>query len=153
MGAATPARLVCFISGGGRTVLNLQDTIDRGELNATIPLVVASRACAGVDRCRARGIETRIVTGDITEDDLHELLTSYRADLVCLAGYLRLLPVPSALLTEPGLQATDKSVVHRERGRYLCQRDRDIIPASIFVCQLDQLLSNGLKISTKSTDS
>ena len=89
-----PARLVCMISGGGRTVLNLQDAIDRGELDAEIALVIASRDCPGVPRCEERRLETRIVPGDIDTRTLETLLRGYRADLVCLAGYLRLLPVP-----------------------------------------------------------
>ncbi|MEL7483164.1 MAG: hypothetical protein AAFN41_02300, partial [Planctomycetota bacterium] len=62
----TPARLVCMISGGGRTVLNLQDTIDRGDLNATIPLVIASRDCDGVERCQARGLNVQVLAGNLT---------------------------------------------------------------------------------------
>lgn len=92
----SPARLVCLISGGGRTVLNLQDQIDRGELDAEIAMVIASRDCPGVARCEERRLETRIVPGDIDADTLETLLRGYRADLVCLAGYLRLLPVPEA---------------------------------------------------------
>ena len=36
-------RLGCLISGGGRTVLNLQDAIERGELPASIEIVIAHR--------------------------------------------------------------------------------------------------------------
>lgn len=95
MARRVPARLVCLISGGGRTVLNIQDTIDRGELDATISVVIASRACAGVARCEARGLATKIVPGDLEASRLAALLDEHRADLVCLAGYLRLLPVPA----------------------------------------------------------
>ncbi len=90
----SPARLVCLISGGGRTVLNLQDAIDRHDLDAEIALVIASRDCPGVARCEQRRIETRIIPGDIPPEGLATLLAGYRADLVCLAGYLRLVPVP-----------------------------------------------------------
>ncbi|MEO1585475.1 MAG: phosphoribosylglycinamide formyltransferase [Planctomycetota bacterium] len=89
-----PARLVCLISGGGRTVLNLQSAIDRGELNAEIPLVIASRPCAGVERCEGRGLSTQIVAGNLGAQALAGLLGEARADLACLAGYLRLIPVP-----------------------------------------------------------
>ncbi len=94
MDRTAPARLVCLISGGGRTVLNLQDAIERGELNATIVLVIASRDCPGIARCDQRRLETRIVPGDLDPDTLSALLRGYQADLVCLAGYLRLVPVP-----------------------------------------------------------
>ncbi|MEL6497308.1 MAG: phosphoribosylglycinamide formyltransferase [Planctomycetota bacterium] len=89
------ARLICMISGGGRTVLNLQDTIDRGELNATIPLVIASRDCAGVERCQARGLNVQVLPGNLSSAQLAAVLIEHNADLACLAGYLRLIPVPT----------------------------------------------------------
>lgn len=88
------ARLVCLISGGGRTVLNLQDTIDQGELNASIPLVIASRNCAGVNRCQARGLNVKVLPGNLSATQLAAVLAEHNADLACLAGYLRLIPVP-----------------------------------------------------------
>lgn len=84
-----------MISGGGRTVLNLQDTIDRGDLNATIPLVIASRDCAGIERCQTRGLDVRVLPGNLTPDQLDAVLAEHHADLACLAGYLRLIPVPA----------------------------------------------------------
>ena len=36
-------RLGCLISGGGRTVLNLHEAIERGEVPASIEVVVAHR--------------------------------------------------------------------------------------------------------------
>lgn len=88
-----PIRLVCLISGGGRTVLNLQDVIDRGGLDARIELVIASRPCPGIDRCEARGLRVRLMPGDLDAVTLADALGD--ADLACLAGYLRLVPVPS----------------------------------------------------------
>lgn len=88
-----PPRLACFISGGGRTVLNLLDAIEAGGLEAAIAVVVADRPCVGIERCRARGLdvmEQRITT----KQALRDLLERHHADLACLAGYLRLLPVP-----------------------------------------------------------
>ena len=46
-----PIRLVVLISGGGTTLVNLADTIRRGDLDATIPLVISSRSqCGGIAR-------------------------------------------------------------------------------------------------------
>lgn len=86
-------RLACFVSGGGRTVLNLLDAIESGRLNAAIGLVVADRRCAGIERCRARGL-TVIEQHIDQKGTLRDLLQRHDIDLVCLAGYLRLLPVP-----------------------------------------------------------
>lgn len=88
------ARLVLLISGGGRTALNILDEIERGALDAEIALVIASRECAGADRCRERGLDVIVEQGVIPPDRLKDILRGARADLVCLAGYLKLLPIP-----------------------------------------------------------
>jgi phosphoribosylglycinamide formyltransferase-1 len=93
MTAPGPLRLVCLISGGGRTVLNLQDAIDRGDLDARIDLVIASRPCPGIDRCAARGLAVRLIPGDLDAGTLADALGD--ANLACLSGYLRLVPVPA----------------------------------------------------------
>lgn len=89
------ARLAVMLSGGGRTLLNLLDVIERGELAATIPLVIASRECVGADRARRAGIETRVVPGDITAERLAAILDEHRIDWVVLAGYLRRVRIPA----------------------------------------------------------
>ena len=91
---STP-RLAIFISGGGRTALNIADQIDNGQLDAEIAVVVASRKCTGQDRCKERGLPVIIERGEIPEARLTEILDEARADLVCLAGYLKLMPIPS----------------------------------------------------------
>lgn len=88
------ARLVLLISGGGRTALNIAREINRGNLDAEIALVIASRQCAGVERCRAQGLKVQIENGILDSDRLSRLLDNARADLVCMAGYLKLLPIP-----------------------------------------------------------
>ncbi|MCX5691271.1 MAG: formyltransferase family protein [Planctomycetota bacterium] len=89
-------RLAVFLSGGGRTLLNIDDQIKAGELQAQIPLVVASRACAGADRAAARGLHTVILPRVFGEPELLTLLNAHQIDLVVLAGFLRLMPVPEA---------------------------------------------------------
>ena len=89
-------RLACFISGGGRTLLNIADQIDAGALNARIELVMSSRGdVAGVARSRARGFNTLVIRRKDypTDDDMHDAITRQlverRIELVCLCGYLR----------------------------------------------------------------
>lgn len=89
-------RLACLISGGGRTMLNIADRIDDGSLDASIELAIASRAnVAGVERSRARGFDTHIVSRRdfISDNAMHDrisaMLRKNRIDLVCLCGYLR----------------------------------------------------------------
>jgi phosphoribosylglycinamide formyltransferase-1 len=93
-----PAHLAVFLSGGGRSLDNLRAAIARGDLPASIPLVIASRPCPGADKARAAGIETHILPGTLHADTLAPLLNRHAIDFIVLAGYLRLLPIP------PGFQ-------------------------------------------------
>lgn len=93
--AARPARLVVFISGAGRTLINLHEAIEIGDLDATIELVVASGPCPGVERARSAGL--RVVIEDAPSDPsrIKNLLGQHRIDWIVLAGYRRLLPIPT----------------------------------------------------------
>lgn len=58
----SPIEILALISGGGRTVLNLLDAIDRGEVNAKVIGAVASRSDAsGIARLEARGVPCHVV--------------------------------------------------------------------------------------------
>ena len=94
MTAATPLRLAALLSGGGRTLLNLVDRIEDGTLPAEVGLVVASRdGVAGIERARARGLEVRVrPSGPRGDETLTQWLVDAGVDLVCLCGYLRLVP-------------------------------------------------------------
>ncbi len=89
MTEASRIRLGCLISGGGRTVLNLQTAIERDAIPAEIAVVIAHREdLAGVERCRAAGLSVEIVR-ERSSQAVDEVLQSARVDLVCLCGYLR----------------------------------------------------------------
>ncbi len=94
-------RIAALISGGGRTVLNMADAVDRGDLDAELALVVSSRLNApGVERCRARGMRTEVVSRkeyDSVESFSASIWAHIResgANLVCLSGFLSLLTIP-----------------------------------------------------------
>ena len=100
-----PLRIGALISGGGRTLLNIADTIDAGTLAAEVAVVISSRHdAAGVDRARARGFEVRVAArvDFATEDDLHDAIDAWLreagVDLVCACGYLRLIRVEAWLV-------------------------------------------------------
>ncbi len=95
MTRADPDRLAVFLSGTGRTLVNLAAVIDRGELPAEIGLVVASRACEGIGRAEALGIPVRLIEGEIEASELEAVLDEFSIDWVVLAGYLKRLPVPT----------------------------------------------------------
>jgi formyltetrahydrofolate-dependent phosphoribosylglycinamide formyltransferase len=88
-------RLAVLISGGGRTLINLLDCIERGELPAAVVLVVASKACLGADRARDRGLPVRVFARRefdrvvAMHDSITAAMVDARVELVCLAGYLR----------------------------------------------------------------
>ena len=88
-----PVSIATLISGGGRTVLNLAEEIERGRLNARITGVIAHReSLAGVRRCRDRGLPVTVVDGDprdSLDDRLDEVLAGTGARFICLCGYLR----------------------------------------------------------------
>ncbi|MCA9288598.1 MAG: phosphoribosylglycinamide formyltransferase, partial [Phycisphaerales bacterium] len=90
------SRLCVMLSGGGRTMLNLADAIDRGDLPATVALVVASKECPGAERARERGLRTVVVPGVIPRETLPALLDEHRIDWVVLAGYLKIVQIPEA---------------------------------------------------------
>lgn len=92
----SPARLAVLLSGSGRTLTNLADQIDQGNLHAEIALVIASRECLGAQRARDRGFPTTIIQGNIPATTLQHHLTHARIAWVVLAGYLKLIEVPPA---------------------------------------------------------
>ncbi len=98
-GVATerPAKLAVMLSGSGRTLMNLleaMNTMDSGRLEASVPLVIASRECLGAQRARERGLTTIVEPGEITADRLDNLLGAHGAEWVALAGYLLMVNIP-----------------------------------------------------------
>src|SRR5438445_4618510 len=89
-------RLAVLISGGGRTLVNLQERIARGLLRAEIAMVIASRETDGVRRAKELGLHVVVSPGRIPRGMLEGLLRAHRIDWVVLAGYLHLLDIPEA---------------------------------------------------------
>lgn len=89
----TGGRLAVFISGGGRTLRNIQAAIESGELPAEVVLVAASRECPGAEWARSL-VRTEIVPRGASPDDIDRLVAGAGADWIVLAGYTRLLPIP-----------------------------------------------------------
>jgi phosphoribosylglycinamide formyltransferase 1 len=87
-------RLVAMISGAGRTILNILDQIERGQLRAQLVAVIASRPCEGADKLAARGVPVDTIPGEIAAMDLQRAFESHRADWIVLGGYLKYIHVP-----------------------------------------------------------
>ena len=96
-----PVRLAVLISGGGSTLMNLLDTIDAGQLEASVELVLASRPCDGVARSLARGHACEVVSPKkfpsvaAFSEAIFSRCRAARVDLVVLGGFLSRIEVPS----------------------------------------------------------
>lgn len=88
-----PARLGVMLSGSGRTLVNLIEQIESGSLDATIPVVIASKECLGADKARSAGIETHVHDTRLDPDWLDSVCDAHEIDLIVLAGYLKLVPI------------------------------------------------------------
>ena len=93
-------RLGVLISGGGRTLLNINELIRAGELPCEVAVVIASRDCKGVERARAAGLDVHVVPYKEMPDTetysarLAELLDAAGVGLVLQAGFLSLWHIP-----------------------------------------------------------
>ncbi len=89
-------RLGILISGRGSNFLAIADAIAKGTLrDAEIAVVLCNNAgAAGIERARERGFPAHVIEskGRIRAEhdaDMIARLREYKVDLVCLAGYLR----------------------------------------------------------------
>jgi phosphoribosylglycinamide formyltransferase 1 len=96
-----PLRLAVLISAGGTTLQNIIDHIEAGKLDARIVTVVSSRPeVYGLVRAQEAGLPTETVTrkqaGSREEFGrrMFDVVRRSDADLICLAGFLELLPIP-----------------------------------------------------------
>lgn len=99
--AAKPRRLAVLFSGGGRTLENLALASRDGRLDAEIVLAIASNGTAGgLARCERLGLPCVVIarrdfdSPESFSDVVFERVRSAGAELVCLAGWLSLLPIP-----------------------------------------------------------
>lgn len=93
-----PIRLVALISGGGTTLQNFIDRISDGMMNAAIAGVVSSRGnVPGVERARKANIPVSVVPSRSPRfaDEVWDAVRGFTPDLVCFAGWLHLVPIPS----------------------------------------------------------
>ncbi len=92
-------RVAILISGRGSNMAALIAAAKAKDYPAEIVLVLSNRADAeGLNRARAQGIATDIVdhtrhgkNREAFERELQALLERHRIDIVCLAGFMRLL--------------------------------------------------------------
>ncbi len=144
-----PARLAVLLSGRGSNFEALADACDRGEIPAKVVLVASDVASApGLEKAKRRGIPSKVVgvaggpgssstasgatregaavrvSRSAREAELAAALEESRPDLICLAGYMRILSAeflsryplrvlnvhPALLPSFPGLHAQEQAV-------------------------------------------
>lgn len=157
-------RLGVLISGRGSNLQALIDAIADGRLDATVAVVISNRAdAAGLDSARRAGIEALHIshTGWPSRADydraLADALTARGVELVCLAGFMRLIGAPlleafpnaivnihpSLLPSFPGVDAQHQAFAHGvkvtgvtvhlvdadlDAGPIILQRAVDVLP-------------------------
>lgn len=127
--AALP-KLGILLSGRGSNFEAIADSVKAGRLQAEIAIVISNRADApGLASARRRGLNAKLIPsrGRVREEhdgDVIAALKEARVDLVCLAGYMRLLSPefvrafpnrilnihPSLLPAFPGLDAQKQAL-------------------------------------------
>jgi len=122
-----------LLSGRGSNFEALADSVAAGRIpNAEIAIVVSNRENApGIDKARARGLDARVIPSKGLEREAYDrqvvaALQEKSVDLVCLAGYMRLLSPffvnafrgrilnihPSLLPAFPGLEPQRQALEH-----------------------------------------
>ena len=129
-------RLGILLSGRGSNFEAIADNVKRGRLDAEIAVVISNRAEApGIDAARSRGLPSVVlpavalpsgIARQEYDGRLVAELQQHRVDLVCLAGFMRLLSAefcrafpsrvlnihPSLLPAFPGLHAQRQALQH-----------------------------------------
>ena len=133
-----PAIIGVLISGRGSNLQALIDAIAAGRLKAAIGVVISNRSGAGgLDRARAAGIPTSIIdhrafsTRDEFDRALVRELHERHAQLVCLAGFMRLVGAPL-------LEAFPDAILNVHPS---------LLPAFPGVSAQRQALEHGVKVS------
>jgi phosphoribosylglycinamide formyltransferase 1 len=85
-------RLAVLISGSGSNLQALIDACGQPDFPARIAVVVSNKADAyGLERAKKAGIPTALLDKGAPEANLDAALKNHPADLICLAGFMRIL--------------------------------------------------------------
>jgi phosphoribosylglycinamide formyltransferase 1 len=124
-------RIGVLLSGRGSNFEALADSVAAGRIrNAEIAQVLSNREGApGIERAKARGLATRVISSKGLEREAYDrqvvaALREANVELVCLAGYMRLLSPyfvaafprrilnihPSLLPSFPGLESQKQAL-------------------------------------------
>jgi len=125
-------RLGILLSGRGSNFEAIADSIDAGRIDAGIAVVISNRPEArGLEVARQRGLNTVVLQSKGLDREVYDrqivaVLKDHAVDLVCLAGFMRLLSAyfvrefplgilnihPALLPSFPGLDAQHQALEH-----------------------------------------
>ena len=126
------SRLGILLSGRGSNFEAIADSIEAGRLDAEIAIVISNSPRAkGLARARQRGLQAVCIPSKAMEREAYDRLVvaelrEAEVELVCLAGFMRLLSAyfveefpqrilnihPSLLPSFPGLEAQAQALEH-----------------------------------------
>src|SRR5690242_2516597 len=92
-----PHQLGILLSGRGSNFLAIAESCRTGKLDANIAIVISNREDApGIERAHQMGLPTVVLSskGRVREEhdgEVIAVLREHKVELVCLAGYMRLL--------------------------------------------------------------
>ena len=169
-------RIGVLISGRGSHLRNLIARCQSGEIDASVVTVISNKADApGLQYAKEAGIESVVLSHrnypdrEKFDEQLAENLEQEKVDLVCLAGFLRLLSAPfvrrfplrimnvhpSLLPAFPGLHAQEQAIeygakvtgctVHfidegLDSGPIILQKAMEVLPQDTAETLADRLL-------------
>jgi len=128
-------RLGILLSGRGSNFIAIADNVAAGKIPAEIAAVISNRPDApGLEEAKRRGLDARVIPSRGLEREEYdrmvvEVLQSKQVNLVCLAGFMRLLSPyfvsqfpnrilnihPSLLPAFPGLEAQRQALEYGVR--------------------------------------
>jgi len=122
-----------LLSGRGSNFIAIADSVDAGRIaGARIAIVISNRADApGIEIARKRGMKALVIPSKGKDREAHDrevvaAIKEHEVDLICLAGYMRLLSSwfvqqfpqrilnihPSLLPAFPGLEAQQQAFAY-----------------------------------------
>lgn len=127
-----PLKIAVFISGYGSNLQAIIDNIANGSCHAQIQFVLSNKADAyGLARAKNAGIPTHVLshkdfsTREEFDAALLKLAQSYDLDLICLAGFMRVLTPTFLHAYENRVLNIHPSLLPKFKGLHTHQRALD----------------------------
>jgi len=124
-----PKSIVVLISGSGSNLQAIMDSIDSGRIDGRISAVISNKdGVYGLERARKAGIATEVINHKAFDSReqfdaaMAEMIDSYKADLVVLAGFMRILTPEFVRHFEGRMLNIHPSLLPKYKGLHTHQR-------------------------------